>query len=452
MVPEQGTDQKVSPPIHDVHHEIKVSPPIHDVHHEIEEGKVSRQAWLVALSGGLGYMFDAYVVNVYSFVLPLIAISFAATSAQLGYISSAMLAGYMLGTFLFGYLADRFGRKPALSVSIMSYGVTTALTGIAPSLTIFGGLRFLTGIGGAGELAVAVPYCTEVWPKKRRTFGGGGIVFSMYAMGVILALIVALFLTPHFGWEIAFIFAIVPAVLVLLLRKGLAESARHHHVQTEREAGANWHDGIRLIFSNPILRRRYLVGSLIYTANAIGYWGFMVFLTQYLITVYNLTFTDALKVQFFFFGAMALFPFIGAWASQTFGRRKAGVFGGIFIAAMSISAFSVDSLPLFIVLQTIAVGMLGYTWAVADVYVSELFPTQIRGTGFGLAVATGRLPAILGPTVTGLLITTVGLATVAQYFAVLWVLYVIGFLLGPETNGRTLNEIAPSSLLVKQVA
>ncbi len=432
--------------------ESTAGPPIRDAHHDIEEGEVSGQAWLCAISSGLGYMFDAYVVNVYSYVLPLIAVSFAASSAELGYIGSALLAGYMLGTFLFGWLADRFGRKPALGASILGYGVTTALTGIAPTLPIFGALRFLTGVGGAGEFAVAVPYVTEVWPKKRRMFGGGGVVFSMYAAGAIFALLMALFFAPRFGWQAAFVLAIVPALIVFGLRKGLNESARHHDIKTEQEPGASWHDGIRIIFSHPTLRKRYIIGSLLFTANAVGYWGFLVFLTQYLITVYHLTFTDALKVQFFFFGAMMVFPFIGSWAAETFGRKKAGIVGGIFIAIMSVAGFSVHTLTLFVVLETFGIGMLGYTWAVAQVYTSELFPTKIRGTGFGLVVATGRTPAILGPAITGVLISSVGLGTVAQWFAVVWVLYIVGFLLGPETKGRTLEEIAPSSMLDREAA
>src|SRR5947208_4159633 len=89
----------------------------------------TRQAWLVAVSTGLGYLFDAYVVNIYSFVLPLIAVDFALSTRAQGVIRSVMLTGYAIGAYAFGWAADRFGRKSTLGASIMVYGVTTAASG-----------------------------------------------------------------------------------------------------------------------------------------------------------------------------------------------------------------------------------------------------------------------------------------------------------------------------------
>src|SRR5581483_8663738 len=91
------------------------------------------QARLIAFSSGLGFLFDAYVVNIYSFVLPLIVVSFSLSTTAAGVIGSVMLAGYTLGTFAFGWAADRFGRKDTLGASICLYGITTALSGLAAS-------------------------------------------------------------------------------------------------------------------------------------------------------------------------------------------------------------------------------------------------------------------------------------------------------------------------------
>src|ERR1700754_1417233 len=101
------------------------------------ERRPSRPALLVAVSAGLGYMFDAYVVNIYSFVLPLIAVSFSLSTTAQGVIGSIMLAGYTLGTFAFGYAADRFGRKNTLGTSIALYGLTTAVSGVAGGAGLF---------------------------------------------------------------------------------------------------------------------------------------------------------------------------------------------------------------------------------------------------------------------------------------------------------------------------
>ena len=110
------------------------------------------------MTAGLGYGFDSYAVNIYGLVLPEIKKTLHITEAQAGYIGSIFLLGYTIGTVGFGLAADRWGRKTTLGASILLYGTTTALAGLTTNIAAFTGLRFLTGVGGAGELAVGAPY------------------------------------------------------------------------------------------------------------------------------------------------------------------------------------------------------------------------------------------------------------------------------------------------------
>lgn len=415
--------------------------------------RVTKAALIVSVSAGLGYMFDAYVVNIYSFVLPLIQKAFHTTSGVLGTIASILLAGYMLGTFLFGYLADKWGRKPTMNLSIVTYAVTSVVSGVAGSIGLFGALRFLTGLGGAGELAVGVPYTAEVYPTRRRAHGAGGLIFCLYAVGALLALGAAILLAPSLGWRVTFYFSIVPAVVVIALRRRLTESERHVEAkrlaaQRKAEAAANDEPPDRFsrgqvmeILTTRRLRGRLLLASMIFIANAVGYWGFLVFLQDYMLKTFHLTFRHSLEITLIFFGAMAIWPWIGSVAAEGIGRRAAGVIGGIGIAAGIFVGFSTKSLGVFIGAEVFGIGMLGFTWSVGLTYVAELFPTHVRGTGFGLSVAIGRFPAIFGPLVTGSLISSLGLATIAKLFSILWILYVIAFLVGPETRGRALEEM-----------
>ena len=259
-------------------------------------------------------MFDAYVVNIYSFVLPLIAVTYALSTTAQGVIGSVLLLGYAIGTFGFGWAADRFGRRDTLGVSILAYGVTTAASGLAPGAGTFAALRFLTGIGGAGELSVGVPYTTEVWPKRSRATGAGGVIFSLYAVGALLAVLASLALAPSLGWRATFIFAIVPALGVFGIRRKLAESApylrerdrlgsddrlgsgdRRQRGSGERQRGSGERQQrIREILRTPVLRKRLLIASLIFVGNAVGYWGFLVFLQKYMIGTFKLTFRHSL--------------------------------------------------------------------------------------------------------------------------------------------------------------
>jgi putative MFS transporter len=409
-----------------------------------DQGPASRQAWLVAVSAGLGYMFDAYVVNIYSFVLPLIAVTFALTSTAQGVVGSIMLLGYAIGTFGFGWAADRFGRKDTLGVSIMLYGVTTAASGLAPGTGLFAALRLITGVGGAGELSVGVPYTTEVWPRRNRAVGAGGVIFSLYAVGALLALLASLVLAPAYGWRATFMFALVPAVGVFWLRRKLTESApflRARQLAASRQSAAERRGRIREILADKRLRRRLVVASLIFIGNAVGYWGFLVFLQKYMISEFSLSFRDSLAYTTIFYAAMIGWPFVGAFLADRIGRRPAGILGAVVLVTGSLVAFSTHSLAVYVVAQVFGIGCLGWTWSVGETYVSELFPTRLRATGFGLGVSIGRIPAIAGPLVTGIMADQIGIGNVAKWFALIWVFLIIGYLLGPETKGRPLAEL-----------
>jgi len=247
-----------------------------------------RQALFVAVTAGLGYGFDSYAVNIYGLVLPEIKRTLHITDAQAGYIGSIFLLGYTIGTIGFGLAADRWGRKATLGASILLYGVTTSLAGLTSNVAAFAGLRFLTGVGGAGELAVGAPYTAEVWPAKTRAIGVGGVIFSLFSLGYVLAAAVALVLVPRFGWQSAFIVAIVPAIILFLIRRGITESHRYVDVRARTTAKPR-------LWRLPGVRRRLVAGWLIYTANAVGYWGMTLFLTTYIVKRFHASPIEAIR-------------------------------------------------------------------------------------------------------------------------------------------------------------
>ena len=87
------------------------------------------------------------------------------------------------------------------------------------------------------------------------------------------------------------------------------------------------------------------------------------------------------------------------------------------------------------------VGMLGWLWGVGDTYLSEFFRTSLRGTGFGIMVGGGRLVSIFAPIMVGWGITEFGPTVPFLATAGLWVLTIIGYMMGPETAGRELEEV-----------
>ena len=225
------------------------------------------------------------------------------------------------------------------------------------------------------------------------------------------------------------------------MRRALRESTPYLAARKQQREAGETRRQVREIFASPRLRRRLGIATLIFIANAVGYWGFLVFLQKYMLGRFGLTFRQSLALTMTFYVAMAIWPFVGAHAAERFGRRPAAIAGAVVLATCSVIGFSTSHLLVFALAQVFGIGLLGWTWSVGQTYVAELFPTALRGTGFGLGVAFGRIPSIAGPVLTGSLIGSVGLPTLAKCFAVLWVLYIVAFLIGPETRGRRLAEL-----------
>ncbi|MGA7135236.1 MAG: MFS transporter [Mycobacterium sp.] len=401
-----------------------------------------KQALFVAVTAGLGYGFDSYAVNIYGLVLPDIKTALHITEAQAGYIGSIFLLGYTIGTIGFGLAADRWGRKTTLGASILLYGVTTSLAGLTTNIAAFTGLRFLTGVGGAGELAVGAPYAAEVWPAKTRAIGVGGVIFSLFSLGYVLAAAVALVLVPHFGWQSAFIVAIVPAVLLFLLRRGMTESHRYIDAQIDLASGQVKPQ----LWQLPGVRRRLVVGWLIYTANAVGYWGMTLFLTTYIVKRFHASPIEAIRYALVFFLLQGVFAYLGTALADWVGRRPSAMLAALIEIASTILAATSDSLPEYRLFGAVAIATLGWLWGVGDTYIAELFPTVLRGTGFGIAVGGGRVVSIAAPTVIGWAIMRYGLQTPYLALAGLWVLTLVGYLMGPETRGKELEDLTNEAL------
>jgi putative MFS transporter len=399
---------------------------------------------LVALAAGLGYGFDAYAVNIYGMLGPTLAHDLNVTIKTIGLIGSIFLVGYTLGTIGFGYLADHIGRRDALGWSIILYGLTTALGGLSTNLYIFTFLRFLTGIGGAGELAVGAPYTAEMFPSKVRALGTGGIMFSLYSAGYIFAAICTMFIVPRYGWQWAFGFAIIPAILVFMLRRVVQESVRYKHARAEVEQLVR-EEGVRRprvsIWSIPGAKKRIFIGWLLYVPNACGYWGITVFLTIFMVQKFHVTATDAIFYAMCFYVVQFFLSYVGTGLSDLVGRRPAGIIGALIMMGSTVIASRTEDFNTFLIFGAVMIGMLGWLWGVGDTYLSEFFRTTLRSTGFGIMVGGGRVASIFAPYLVGWGIAEFGPSIPFLATAVLWVGTIIGYVIGPETAGKELEEV-----------
>jgi putative MFS transporter len=191
----------------------------------------------------------------------------------------------------------------------------------------------------------------------------------------------------------------------------------------------------------PGVRKRIGIGWLLYTANAMGYWGITVFLTTFMVEKFDVSPTTAIKYAIMFYVVQFFFAYLGTGLSDWIGRRPAGILGALIMITCTILAATAGELGVFLVFGAIQIAMLGWLWGVGDTYLSEMFPTSIRGSAFGVGVGGGRVMSISAPFLVGAGIAAFGPTTPFLASAGLWVLTIVGYLLGPETSGKSLEQI-----------
>ncbi|MBI5767452.1 MAG: MFS transporter [Verrucomicrobia bacterium] len=424
------------------------------------EGVTSYQ-WLVLAVASLGWVFDAFEGQLYNLtrgdMLPdLIA------RAQPGIEPAALqkltvawgerflgvfLIGGTIGGWLFSTLADRWGRKPVMAVTILFYSVFSGLTAVATELWHVGALRFFVAMGVGGEWAVGAALVAEVFPKHARE-RAGGIFHASSVAGIWLAAAVGLAVGS--SWRAAYLIGIVPAALVLWVRVSVKESDAWREAKREkRERLGSFGE----LLGDGRWRARAVAGALLAMVGLATFWGVAVAgqnLAEDLLRRLGAppeTIASRAKVAFGFVqgaGVAAGMLAMGPLCAR-FGRRR--TFAWMHVAAFVVTlvvcwvpgwcgsyAVLLALLPVF---GFFAQGIhAGYA-----VYFPELFPTHLRATGAGFCFNTGRILAApvliwLSAWMKATLPLPVAISALGGLF--LLGLVVLWFL--PETKGTELPE------------
>ena len=434
-------------------------------------GKFHRKLILVS---GIGWMFDSLDVGLISFVVATLAREWKLSPTEVAWLISIGLLGMLVGAGTAGSLADRWGRKTMFQATLLIFSLATGLCGLAWSYASLICARFLVGFGLGGELPIASTLVSEFSPAK---FRGRVIVIleSFWAYGWVLAALVAFFIIPKFGWRIAFLLGTLPAFYTFVLRRGIPESPRFLLSKgrtseavavvrmVEKAAGLNPADepvpeaqaesagqpaeasGSRFVelWRRPYLRRTIMLWIMWFTI-IFSYYGIFTWLPTLLTGSgrgltksfeYVLIITLA-QIPGYFSAAylvdrlgrkwtLAIYLFLTAVGAYFF--RNAGTPGDILFWGCFISFFNLGA------------------WGVVYTYTPELYPTRIRGTGVGWAAACGRFAGVIAPLIAGWLLGKwgAGYESVFVLFALVLLAGAINvLLLGEETKGRTLEQIA----------
>src|ERR1700720_819222 len=189
---------------------------------EALSGWTSEQKHVVAATF-LGWTLDAFDFFLLVFVLKDIAQEFNTQISDVTFAILLTLAMRPIGAFLFGRAADRWGRRPTLMVNVLLYSIIEFASGFSPNLTVLLVLRALYGVAMGGEWGVGASLAMESIPPRARGFVSG-LLQSGSPTGYFLASIVYGLLFPIIGWRGMFMLGVLPALLVLFIRRRVPES------------------------------------------------------------------------------------------------------------------------------------------------------------------------------------------------------------------------------------
>jgi MFS family permease len=400
---------------------------------------IGREQWQALAAAQLGWMLDATDVMLYAFALTSIQAEFNLSSGTAGLLMTVTLVSSSVGGVLFGWLSDRHGRVRMLTWSILAYSVFTGMTATATSAAALLMWRALVGLGLGGEWSAGSVLVAEVFPAEHR---GKviGIMQSGWAVGYIVAALLAAAILPAYGWRPLFVAGLFPALLAAWVRSSVPEPEIW---KSSRSAARRTAEGALSIFRPPLLRNT-VVAMLLATAVLFAYWGLFSWLPAYLATPLarggaglSVVRSSAwiIVVQAGAFLGYALFGYF----SDRFGRRPSFMAFVLGAAALTPLYGLGGRYPVALMLMGPLVGFFGHGYfSVFGALLAELFPSAVRGMAQGLCYNVGRAAGGLAPLVIGRLADHYGigpaLAVTSLFFlaaaGLIWLL--------PETRGEKL--------------
>lgn len=414
------------------------------------------------IGAGVGNTLEWFDWSVYAIFAPFFAHHFFIggnpTSALLATLA-VFAAGFLMrpiGGFLFGWLADRRGRRFALSTSMITMAAGSLLIGVAPTHAVVGvwaGVillvaRLIQGLAHGGEIAASYTYIAEIAPPTRRGLWSTSVYVSV-TVGIVLAALIGASASTLLGedslrewaWRIPFLIGGLLAVAGLVIRKTLKETDAFdshndsHTTRTTRQL-------IRDLAANKRSIARVIGMSagvtVVYYTWAVGIPGFAI--ANRGVDATHALWASVVANVFF----MATLPLWGL-LSDRIGRRPVFL---TYSTAMIVLTFPLlalinDSVVVLAGVMMVALFFLGAFVGIMPAYFSELFPTKVRASGVG--VPYSLMVAIFGGTAPYVLTWLNSHGQAWRFSLYMVALAVVGFVatvLTPETRGRDLTADA----------
>ncbi len=393
-----------------------------------------------------GWAMDSADGLVYQYLIPLLIVGLGMTLTEAGTIASASYFSAAIGGWIGGWLCDRFGRARILQITILWFSFFAFASGFAQSYEQLLTIRVLQGIGFGAEWAVGAVLLGEIVSAKDRgkalgTLHSGAAVGS--GIAALIAGPLASALPPDIGWRVAFWVGILPAFLIFFIRRGSDDSEIFKQALA-RSKQRGERTSLASIFRPNVIRITILASLLALGAQGAGF-AVSNYLTTFLADERGIgTALAGWCVMFNSLGGFFGF-LVNAVVSDIVGRRNAfRLFGLGFVVSSTIYLFGPWGGNLY---ALIPLGMIyGFfqfgIYASFGPYFTELFPTELRGTGQAFAYNFGRASSALFIMTVPFVAMSIPLGAAMAVVAISGIgCALVATLLLPETAGRQLQSL-----------
>jgi len=389
-----------------------------------------------------GWALDGMDFMIYPLVIGTIIALWKVDPGTAGLAGTVTLLASAIGGWLGGYLADRIGRVKTLQLTILWFSAFSLLCAFVQNFDQLLIARALLGLGFGGEWAAGAVLMGETIRPQYRGRAVGSVQAGWavgWGLAVLSQAILFSYLPPELAWRWMFAIGALPALLVFFLRRYVEEPEIAAATRAKQVASGD-RPSLLEIFHGPILRTTILA-SLMSTGCQGGYYAITFWVPRFLTTERKLSIVSSTG----YLAALIIGSFIGylvgAWLADRIGRRN------LFLI-FSVGAIAVILLYTQLPLTNEVLWLLGFPlgffasgyFSGVGAFLTELYPTRLRGSGQGFCYNFGRGIGALFPFLVGALSTETSLGNAIAIFAVLayGVFFLAAFAL-PETRGRVLH-------------
>lgn len=423
----------------------------------------------IFIIGGLGFMFDAWDVTLNGALIPLVMQEWGLERTTAAWLGTANLIGMALGAFLWGTIADRVGRRKAFTWTLLIFSIFTVAGALSPNFVFFAACRFLAGLGLGGCIPVDYALVGEFTPARHR----GRVLTAMdgwWPVGAAAAFFVSAVIQAGTGnWRLILLVMVLPALLVFWIRRSVPESPLFLVRAGRQREASRVIDGL-VRRTGAIVEPYTLPSASSVPRLSAGAWfdqlrrvwafnwhitaiAWSLFLSVLLVYYLALTWMPSILLEAGMGESAALFSTAGMAAVGLAGVMLAavlvervgrkwllGITGPLAALVLVLVALSLSQPHLAVAWLLVFGFIIQIAIPVLYTYVSELYPTELRGSGFGWASSFSRLGAGFGPLLFAWLWPVVGLANSFLVAGGLVLLAVIWMALrAPETRGAVLR-------------